>query len=100
MSLVKVKALADLPLNSVTELEVGDAMYAVCNIDGEIHCVDGACPHAGGPLSEGTLHGGTLVCPWHGWEFDARTGACVVGDDGIKTYPVVLKNNEVFVDLP
>ena len=47
---------------------------AVCNAGGELYAVDGTCPHAGGPLGHGALHGHTLVCPFHAWEFDCRTG--------------------------
>ena len=54
------------------EALVGDGTYAVCNAGGEIHALDGICPHAGGPLGQGALHGTTLVCPWHAWEFDCR----------------------------
>lgn len=42
--------------------------------DGEVHAVGGTCPHLGGPLGEGWLHRGELVCPWHGSRFDLATG--------------------------
>ena len=41
---------------------------------GELHALEGNCPHASGPLGQGALHGHMLVCPWHAWEFDCRTG--------------------------
>jgi nitrite reductase/ring-hydroxylating ferredoxin subunit len=101
MPLVKVKPLVEFPPGEVVELESGDASYAVCNIDGKLHCVCGTCPHAGGPLGQGSLHGNYLVCPWHGFEFDCRTG---LNDDDedmkIDTYPVVVQDGNVFVELP
>jgi nitrite reductase/ring-hydroxylating ferredoxin subunit len=101
MPLVKVKSVAEIPPGSVAELEVGDAVYAVCNVGGEFHCVDGICPHEGGPLGQGALHGATLVCPWHGWEFDACTGAPQVGgDERLRTFPVHIQGDQVFVELP
>jgi nitrite reductase/ring-hydroxylating ferredoxin subunit len=101
MPLVKVKALAEFPAGEVAEIEAGEAAYAVCNVDGKLHCVSGICPHAGGPLGQGTLHGNYLVCPLHGFEFDCRTG---LNDDDedmkVETYPVLVQDGNVFVDLP
>lgn len=47
---------------------------ALINLEGEILALDNTCPHAGGPLGEGTLDGEHVTCPWHGWKFHARTG--------------------------
>jgi nitrite reductase (NADH) small subunit len=75
MPFVKVGTVSELPPGYVMPADVGGNSYAVCNVGGELHALDGICPHAGGPLGEGALHGYTLVCPWHAWEFDCRTGA-------------------------
>jgi nitrite reductase/ring-hydroxylating ferredoxin subunit len=37
----------------------------------------GLCPHLGGPLLKGRVKNGTLICPWHGYRFDLRTGSCL-----------------------
>jgi nitrite reductase (NADH) small subunit len=47
----------------------------VAHVDGAIAVLDGVCPHEGGPLGEGVIEEGRLVCPWHGYTFDVRTGA-------------------------
>ena len=36
--------------------------------------IDGVCPHEGGPLGEGSIEDGRVVCPWHGYAFDVHTG--------------------------
>ena len=41
---------------------------------GKIPVLDGVCPHRGAPLAEGWVADGCLVCPWHGWSFDVKTG--------------------------
>jgi nitrite reductase (NADH) small subunit len=74
MAFVKVGSLDALPPGSVAQAEVGDGLYALCNVNGQVYALDGTCPHAGGPLGEGVLQGCMLVCPWHGFEFDCRTG--------------------------
>ena len=56
---------------------------------------------AGGPLGEGALHGSTLVCPWHAWEFDCRTGANDFDPDvTVATFPVKIEAGEILIDDP
>jgi nitrite reductase (NADH) small subunit len=83
------------------EAKIGDATYAVCNAGGEVHALDGICPHAGGPLGQGALHGTTLVCPWHAWEYDCRSGANEM-DGGLIVPKVAVKiqGDEIFIDVP
>ena len=101
MPKLKVGPLSKLPAGAVGEVQTNDATYALCNVDGELYCLDGTCPHIGGPLGQGTLQGHLLVCPWHGWEFDCRTGA-LDGDQAerVFTYPVIIENGEILIDLP
>jgi nitrite reductase/ring-hydroxylating ferredoxin subunit len=84
---------------------VGDGTYAVCNAGGEVHALDGICPHAGGPLGQGALHGTTLVCPWHAWEFDCRTqvtgpGANEMDGFMVAKFPVKIDGDDIFIDVP
>ena len=101
MALVKVGSLSKLPPGSVMEAQVGDGTYAVCNAGGEIHAVDGICPHAGGPLGQGALHGTTLVCPWHAWEYDCRSGVNEM-DDALQltTVPVKIEGDDILLEIP
>jgi nitrite reductase (NADH) small subunit len=84
------------------EAVVGDGTYAVCNAGGEIHAevyaLDGICPHSGGPLGQGALHGTTLVCPWHAWEFDCRAEV----DDGftVAKFQVKIDGDDILIDVP
>jgi nitrite reductase (NADH) small subunit len=47
----------------------------VARIGGAVAVLDGVCPHEGGPLGEGIVEDGRVVCPWHGYAFDVHTGA-------------------------
>jgi nitrite reductase (NADH) small subunit len=53
-------------------------------------------------LGEGTLHGDTLTCPYHGWAWNVRTGACVAPDRParVAVYPAHVEAGEVWVELP
>jgi nitrite reductase/ring-hydroxylating ferredoxin subunit len=100
MPLVKVGTLAGLPPGAVMQVEAGEETVAVCNVGGEIHALDGICPHAGGPLGQGALHGTTLVCPWHAWEYDCVTGAHDRdGSIRLAKFRVSVQDGDIFLDL-
>jgi nitrite reductase (NADH) small subunit len=101
MPLLKVGSLSELPPGTVKEVELGGENYAICNLEGSLHCLEGICPHAGGPLGQGTLNGNNLVCPLHEYEFDLRTGLNDMDEDlQVKTFPVHVQNGDVFVEVP
>ena len=74
---------------------------AVFKVGGEMFAIENACPHAGGPLSEGTVFDNCrVVCPWHGLETDLKTGVSTnYAGMSVKTFPVKLENGEVKVEL-
>jgi len=80
----------------------GRRLALVRSADADVHVLDDSCPHAGGPLSEGAVMGGNLICPYHTWFFDLRTGACVEGrlSENVPVFPVTIDGDEVWVDLP
>jgi nitrite reductase/ring-hydroxylating ferredoxin subunit len=101
MPQVKAGSLSEIPPGAVKEVQAGDSSYAVCNVEGTLHCLNGICPHAGGPLGQGMLDGNALVCPLHGWEFDCRSGLSTLGDDlQIETYPVLVQDGNIFIEVP
>ena len=73
MAFVKVGSLSALPPCSVIEVTLGEDSHAVCNLNGELHALTGICPHAGGPIGQGTLQGQLVVCPWHEWAYVRAT---------------------------
>ena len=65
----------DIPTEGASaEIVVAGNIVALFNVDGELHALDGICPHQGGPLGQGALHGCVVSCPWHGWEYDVTDG--------------------------
>jgi ferredoxin-NADP reductase/nitrite reductase/ring-hydroxylating ferredoxin subunit len=75
---------------------------AVFNDGGRFHANDDACTHQGGPLSEGTLDGRVVTCPWHGARFDVTTGAVVSppARRSVATYPVRVSGPDLLVEVP
>ena len=100
MPFIKVGTIDALPAGSVMEAEVGGNTYAICNLGGELSAFEGVCPHAGGPLGQGNLDGNLLICPWHGWEYDCRTGANGY-DESVKLakYPVKVDGDDILIDV-
>ncbi len=75
--------------------------YAIGNAGGQLHALDGACPHRQGPLGEGALHGTTLVCPWHAWEFNCETEENTL--DAIlkqQKHEVVVEGDDIVINTP
>jgi nitrite reductase (NADH) small subunit len=100
MPFVKAADASDLAPGQVMEFASGGNTYAICNVDGELRAFDGICPHAGGPLGQGNIQDGRLICPWHGWEYDCRTGANDY-DESLKleTFPVKIENGAILIDI-
>jgi nitrite reductase (NADH) small subunit len=74
MPFVTVARVEDVPPGTVTRVHAGEAEFALANIDDEFFATQGACLHLQGPLGDGKLEGAMIVCPWHGWRYDVRTG--------------------------
>jgi nitrite reductase (NADH) small subunit len=83
------------------EVTVGAKQYAICNTGGAITALDGACLHLGGPLGQGEIRDGRVVCPYHLWEFDCRTGACDFNPRlRVATYEVQVEGGSIFLQVP
>jgi nitrite reductase/ring-hydroxylating ferredoxin subunit/uncharacterized membrane protein len=83
-------------------LHVGGRRVVLARVDDGHVAFDDHCPHRGGPLSDGVLARNTVTCPWHGSQFDVRSGSVQSGPakDGIATYPVEESGGEVRLTLP
>jgi nitrite reductase (NADH) small subunit len=74
-SLIKIATVADLPEpGKIKEFLASGRFICVANIDGEMCATESVCPHWGGPLGQGSIENGKIVCPWHRWEYDPKTG--------------------------
>ena len=101
MPYLKLTNKSELPAEGeAKEFKLGGKLICVANVGGTITAMDNVCLHMGGPLGQGYIEGGKIICPWHGWEYDLRTGE--LGDDPkskLAVYPIKVENNEVFVEL-
>ena len=98
--LVKICAKSELPRpGQAREFNAGPRTLCIANIDGVIRALDNECPHRGGPLAEGMIENGKLICPWHAWTFDPATGATDASQERVAVYPVSMEGEDVFVKI-
>ncbi len=102
----KVATPDELPSGRVKTVVAGTRSMALTHIDGQYTAMDNRCPHQGGPLGEGSIEIGEqgrcwLRCPWHGWDFDPRTGLPPGGheDSGQELFPVEIRDDGIYVGL-
>ena len=95
-----VARLDELEPGSLACVRVGERELALARVGDDLYAFQGHCIHLQGPLCEGRLQGHVLSCPWHGWQYDVRTGENEF-DRAIKleTYPVKVEDGEVKVAL-
>jgi len=100
MPFVKIGTESDLPaINEVKELPCDGRMLCISNVNGAIGALDNTCLHRGGPLGEGVIEGGKVICPWHGWAWDPKTGQAQVAGAKIAVYAVKIEGGDVLVEI-
>ncbi|QBY01167.1 nitrite reductase small subunit NirD [Rhodophyticola sp. CCM32] len=100
MSWIDIGALEDVPLRGARLLKTHLGCIAVFRTgEAEVFAASNTCPHKGGPLSEGIIHGQKVTCPLHNWVFDLNTGEAAGADEGrIDTYPVRIEARRILIN--
>jgi 3-phenylpropionate/trans-cinnamate dioxygenase ferredoxin subunit len=102
MTKERVASTEDIAPGTVQVFEAGGRSICLANLNGEsFYAIDNLCTHDNGPLGEGTLSNGTVVCPRHGARFDLKTGAvrALPAVRPVKTYPVSVEGEEISVEV-
>lgn len=93
----RVASVAEMASGTAKHVKVGKRDIALFRVGDEFFALSNVCRHAFAPLSEGYLDGYEVMCPWHGWRYDVRTGHTDHPDADVRTYPVTVRGGEVFV---
>ncbi len=99
---VKVAEVKDITAGTGILVELEGDRIALFNMNGTFYAIGDTCTHAGGPLSDGDLDGEIVTCPWHGAQFDVKTGG-VVGPpapEPVTSYRVKVEGSDVFIERP
>ncbi len=96
---IRVAAVSEIPDGKIRQYQVKDRIVAISHVGESFFATDELCTHRAGPLSEGTLDGASVTCPWHQAKFDLTNGKCLAGPGkrDLRTYPVTLKENAVWI---
>jgi len=97
---VRIGSRSELPPEGeAREFPVGERVVCIANVQGVVSAIDNVCLHRGGPLGQGVIEGDKLICPWHGWQYDPRTGEAAHDPAAkVKVYPLKVEGDDVMVD--
>jgi nitrite reductase (NADH) small subunit len=97
----KIATQSELPAEGeAKEFPSGEKVICIANVDGTFSAMDNVCLHRGGPLGQGSVDDGKVVCPWHGWQWDPKTGQAGHNPNTkVAVYPLKIENGDVLVEI-
>ncbi|OWU83686.1 tRNA-(guanine-N1)-methyltransferase [Oceanicola sp. 22II-s10i] len=99
MSWIDIADIEDIPLRGARVLKTAMGCVAVFRTgEAEVFATADRCPHKGGPLSDGIVHGHKVTCPLHNWVFDLNTGQAQGEEGSIATFPVRVEGGRILID--
>ena len=98
---VKVCGVVDGPqAGQAMETEVDGMGLCLANVGGELSALENRCPYRGGPLGQGWVEGEAVVCPWHSWTFNVKTGLAEFPvHERVAVFPVRVEGGDVLVEI-
>ena len=97
---IDIGALSDIPQRGARVVKTAMGCVAVFRTGAdEVYALENSCPHKGGPLSEGIVHGNKVTCPLHNWVFSLETGEAQGADQGqVPTYPARIEGGRILLE--
>jgi len=101
MKWIEVGSLDDIPSRGARCVNTPEGKLAVFRTaEGRVFAIEDHCPHKGGPLSQGIVHGTSVTCPLHNWVISLETGRALGADEGaVRTVPVRIEAGRLFIAL-
>ena len=88
------------PAGEAAEIKLDHRTICVANAEGSISAMDNVCVHRGGPLGQGVVDGDKLICPWHGWSFNIKTGESAHNPVAkVNVYPLKIEGDDVLIEI-
>ena len=96
-----VGAVDDIPMLGARLVKTSVGCLALFRTDtDEVFALNDRCPHKGGPLSQGIVHGRAVTCPLHNWVIDLATGDALGADQGhVQTFAIQIKDGRILIDV-
>ncbi|MBK4218002.1 nitrite reductase small subunit NirD [Paracoccus caeni] len=97
---VDIGPLDAIPQQGARVVKTAQGCVAVFRTaDDRVFALEDRCPHKGGPLSEGIVHGTSVTCPLHNWVFDMNSGTAQGADEGlVRTFATKVQQGRVLID--
>jgi nitrite reductase/ring-hydroxylating ferredoxin subunit len=96
---VRAAAVGDIAEGGSKLFSYLDKRIALFRTPRGVFANDNRCPHQGYALVRGDVKDGVLTCAWHNWKFELGSGVCRFGGENIRTYPVEIRQGQIFVDI-
>lgn len=95
---IEIGALNDIPRRGARCVMTPQGKIAVFRtMEDQVFAIDDHCPHKGGPLSQGIVHGASVTCPLHNWVISLETGKALGADEGsVKTIAIKRDGERIF----
>jgi nitrite reductase (NADH) small subunit len=99
MDWIAIGKVSDIPQRGARCIDTPQGRIAVFRTaDDRVLAIDDRCPHKGGPLSQGIVHGASVTCPLHNWVISLETGKAQGADVGcVRTISVKVEDGAVFI---
>ena len=94
---VKVAQISSIPVGETAVVDFEGEEVCVANVEGQIYAIGNGCSHRGGPLGDGQIDGEIVTCPWHGAEFNLKSGEALSPPASLPqpTYQVQLDGDDI-----
>ena len=100
MAFEKVAAIGEIASGEGKTVFVRGRQFALFCIEDAYYGLDNECPHRDGPLGEGEVEGDTVLCPWHAWQVNVRTGEVLhTKDFCVASHACKVENGLVYMDV-
>lgn len=101
MDWIAIGTIDDIPRRGARCVDLPQGRIGVFRTaDDRVFAIEDHCPHRGGPLSQGIVHGTAVTCPLHNWSISLETGAALGADEGsVRTIPVRMEGARLFILL-
>jgi len=98
---IDVGAISEIPKRGARVVRTPFGPVAIfLTADGEVFAIEDRCPHRGGPLSQGIVHGNAVTCPLHNWVISLETGEAQGADSGcVKRLPLRFDGSRILIDI-
>ena len=92
--------VSELKPGSAKVIEAGGKTIALCHAEGKFYALDNTCLHRGGPVGEGFIDGELITCPWHGWQYDVKTGQSTMNPGAkLACYETRIEGDDILVEV-